>query len=386
MAKRDFYEVLGVSKNASDSEIKSAYRKSAMKYHPDRNQGNKDAEAKFKEVNEAYEVLKDADKRAAYDRMGHAAFEQGGGFGGQGGFGGGGFHEANFDDISDLFGGIFNDFMGGQGGRGGRSTQDVNRGSDLRYNTSITLEQAFEGTKQKVTFSTSVNCGTCKGSGSKSGKKSTCKTCEGSGRMRAQQGFFVVERTCHDCNGTGENVSDPCKDCHGQGRVHKDKTLNIDIPAGVDDGMRIRIAGEGEAGVRGGKPGDLYVFVNVKDHNIFKRDEEDIHCIVPLKVTTAILGGAIEVPTIAGTKAKVTIPEGTKSGTQFRLRGKGMPVIKSGGRKGDMIVHTELEIPVKLTKKQKDLLQELDESIAESSTPESSSFFGKVKSFFEGKG
>lgn len=381
MSKRDYYELLETPKGASADEIKKSYRKLAMKYHPDRNQGDKKAEQKFKEINEAYEVLKDPQKRDAYDRMGHAAFEQGGG----GGFGQGGFGGGNFEDISDLFGGIFNDFVGG-GGRGGRrqSAEETNRGSDLRYNLTITLEEAFAGIKQQVKYSTTTSCTTCKGTGSKSGKKSTCGTCKGSGRMRAQQGFFVIERTCATCGGSGEAVSDPCNSCHGQGRVHKQKTINVNIPAGVEDGMRIRVAGEGESGIRGGKPGDLYVFISVKNSNIFVRDGENLHCKVPLKVTTAMLGGSLEVPTIDGGRAKVTIPDGTQSGSQFRLRGKGMPVVNSS-RKGDMIIHTEIEIPVNLNKKQKELLNEFDQSLAENSTPETSGFFSKMKRFFDDK-
>lgn len=384
MSKRDYYELLEVAKSATVDEIKKSYRKLAMKYHPDRNQGDKNAEKKFKEINEAYEVLKDEQKRAAYDRMGHAAFEQGGGgFGG--GAGGFDFNSGDFNDISDLFGGIFNDFVGGGGGRGKkRDPNEMNRGSDLRYNLTISLEESYSGIKQQIKYSTTTSCGTCKGTGSKSGKKSTCGTCNGSGRMRAQQGFFVIERTCTTCGGSGEAVSDPCGTCHGQGRVHQQKTINVNIPAGVEDGMRIRVAGEGEAGVRGAKPGDLYVFVSVKQNNIFVRDGENLHCKVPLKVTTAMMGGSIEVPTMDGTKAKVTIPEGTQSHTQFRLRGKGMPVVNSS-RHGDLIVHTEIEIPVNLNKRQKEILKEFDENLSPSSTPETSGFFSKVKKFFDDK-
>lgn len=378
MSKRDYYELLEVKKDASLDEIKKSYRKLAMKFHPDRNQGDKEAERKFKEINEAYEILKDDQKRSAYDRMGHAAFEQGGG-----GFGGGGFDfgGGNFEDLSDLFGGIFNDFAGG-GGRRRADPAEMNRGSDLRYNITISLEEAYKGIKQNIKYSTTTSCGTCKGTGSKSGKKSTCKTCNGSGRMRAQQGFFVIERTCSTCGGTGEMIADPCGTCHGQGRVHQQKTINVNIPAGVEDGMRIRVAGEGEAGVRGAKPGDLYVFVNVKQSNIFVRENENLHIKIPLKVTTAIMGGSIEVPTMDGTKAKVTIPEGTQSHTQFRLRGKGMPIVNST-RHGDLIIHTEIEIPVNLNKRQKELLNELDESITSASTPESEGFFSKVRKFFD---
>ncbi len=381
MSKRDYYEALGVSKGADSDELKKAYRKLAMQYHPDRNQGDKEAEKKFKEINEAYEILKDADKRAAYDRMGHAAFEQGGGFGGggfgQGGFGGGG----DFSDMSDLFGGIFNDFMGG-GQQQRRRPEDMNRGSDLRYNMTINLEEAFNGGKQEVRYRANVSCDTCKGSGSKSGKKTTCGSCQGSGRIRAQQGFFMIERTCPTCSGTGESIADPCNKCHGQGRVSQQRNINVNIPAGVEDGMRIRVAGEGEAGSRGGKPGDLYIFVSIKTHKLFARENADLHCSVPIKMTTATIGGSIEVPAIDGSKVKVTIPEGTQSGTQFRLRGKGMPVMKSS-RFGDLIVHTKIEIPSRLTKKQKELLEEFERESANNSNPETEGFFSKMKSFFE---
>ncbi len=376
MSKRDYYETLGVSKGADSEELKKAYRKLAMQYHPDRNQGDKEAEKKFKEINEAYEILKDGDKRAAYDRMGHAAFEQGGGFG-QGGFGGG----ADFSDMSDLFGGIFNDFMGG-GQQQRRRPEEMNKGSDLRYNMTITLEEAFNGGKQEVSYRANVSCDTCKGSGSKSGKKTTCGTCGGAGRVRAQQGFFMIERTCPTCSGTGEMIADPCNKCHGQGRVPQQRKINVNIPAGVEDGMRIRVAGEGEAGTRGGKAGDLYIFVSVKTHKLFARENNDLHCIVPMKMTTATLGGSIEVPTIDGGKAKVTIPEGTQSGAQFRLKGKGMPVMKSS-RFGDMIVHTKIEIPSRLSKKQRELLEEFEKESTNNSNPETEGFFSKMKGFFE---
>jgi molecular chaperone DnaJ len=271
----------------------------------------------------------------------------------RGGFGGG----ADFSDMSDLFGGIFNDFMGG-GQQQRRRPEEMNKGSDLRYNMTINLEEAFNGGKQEVSYRANVSCDTCKGSGSKSGKKTICGTCSGAGRVRAQQGFFMIERTCPTCSGTGEMIADPCNKCHGQGRVAQQRNINVNIPAGVEDGMRIRVAGEGEAGSRGGKPGDLYIFVSIRTHKLFARDGADLHCTVPMKMTTATLGGAIEVPTLDGTKAKVTIPEGTQSGTQFRLKGKGMPVMKSS-RFGDMIVHTKIEIPARLTKKQKNYCRNL---------------------------
>jgi molecular chaperone DnaJ len=375
--KKDYYELLGVSKSASLDEIKKAYRGLAMKYHPDKNQGDKESEKKFKEINEAYEVLKDNDKRAAYDRMGHAAFDPSSGMGGGGGFAGG---HGDFGDFSDLFGGMFNDFMGG--GRR-QQAESNNRGSDLKYDLSISLEDAYRGIKTPVQFRTYVNCNTCKGSGSKSGKKNKCGTCQGSGRSRVQQGFFMIERSCHVCGGSGEIIADPCGSCHGQGRVMQQRNLNINVPAGVDDGTRIRIAGEGEAGQKGGRPGDLYVFINIKKHSLFIRQENDLHSKVPVKMTTAVLGGSIEIPALDGSKVKVTIPEGTQNGAQLRLRGKGMPVMKSGGRFGDMIIHVEVEIPVKLNRKQKELLTQFDAELTSSSSPNTESFFGKVKGFFD---
>lgn len=383
--KQDYYKTLGIDKGAGADDIKKAYRKLAMQYHPDRNQGDKEAEKKFKEINEAYEILKDDQKRAAYDRYGHGAFDGTGGFSGGGGFGGfgGGSGGQGFEDLNDLFGGIFGDFMGG--GRGGAraNASEVNRGSDLRYNLSISLEEAFQGGKHQIKFRSAVKCGICSGSGSKTGKKNKCGTCNGSGRMRVQQGFFMMERTCHTCGGSGEIIADPCGKCHGNGVVEETRTLNISVPEGVEDGTRIRIANEGEAGKRGGRNGDLYVFVSVKPHKLFSRDGNDLHCVVPIKMTTAAIGGSVEVPVIDGSRAKITIPEGTQANTLFRLKGKGMPVMKSGGRFGDLIVHVKVEIPVKLSKKQKDLLAELDQELTGSSTPESSGFFDKVKSFID---
>jgi molecular chaperone DnaJ len=377
MSKRDYYDVLGVSKGASADEIKKAYRKLAMQYHPDRNEGDATAEQKFKEINEAYEILKDENKRSAYDRMGHSAFEQGGGFGGfeHGGFSG------DFSDMSDLFGGIFNEFMGGGGGRRARP-EDHNKGSDLRYNLSINLEEAFKGGKHEINYRSNVQCDTCHGSGSKSGKKTTCSACEGSGRIRAQQGFFMIERTCPTCGGSGEMISDPCSKCHGQGRVSKQRKLNVNIPAGVDNGMRIRVASEGEAGTKGDRPGDLYIFVEVSRHKLFERDGANLHCQVPLKMATAALGGSIEVPAIDGTKVKIKIPEGTQTNSQFRVKGKGMPIMKAAGV-GDMIVHTKIEIPSKLTKRQKELLQEFESESGNNYNPESEGFFRKVRGFFD---
>lgn len=381
MSKRDYYDLLGVSKSSSADEIKKAYRKLAMQYHPDRNQGNAESEKKFKEINEAYEVLKDEDKKAAYDRHGHAAFDPSSGFGGgRGGQGG-----AGFNDFSDIFGDIFGDFMGGGGGRGQRqSAADLNRGSDLRYDLKISLETAFKGGKQQIQFRSSVKCDTCDGSGSKTKKTTKCGTCGGQGRIRAQQGFFMVERTCHTCNGVGETVVDPCGKCSGSGRITMSRTLNVNIPVGVEDGTRIRVTGEGEAGTRGGKPGDLYIFISISQHQLFKRQGTDLYCSIPLKMTTAALGGAIEVPTIDGARAKITIPEGTQNGAQFRLRGKGMPLVKSGGRVGDMIVQVSVEVPVKLTKKQKEILAEFDKECKDdANSPSTQSFFSKIKGIFK---
>lgn len=376
MAK-DYYEILGVSKGASDDELKKAYRKLAMQHHPDRNPGDKKAEEKFKEISHAYDILSDAQKRAAYDRYGHDAFNQGG-MGGAGGAGMGGFDfSSGFADIfEDLFG------MGGGARRGGGGAQQQHRGSDLRYDISISLEEAFKGKQETIKVSTSATCDSCHGSGSEKGTKPvTCPTCQGQGRVRASQGFFTIERTCHTCGGAGKIIKDPCKVCAGSGRVRKEKTLSVNIPAGVEEGTRIRLGGEGEVGMRGGPAGDLYIFVNVKPHEIFKRDGADIHCEIPIKMTTATLGGSVEVPTIEGKRVKVTIPEGTQNGHQMRLRGKGMSVLKSAHR-GDMYIHAMVETPVKLNKKQRDLLKEFDQSSAGTS-PQSDSFFAKVKDFWE---
>jgi molecular chaperone DnaJ len=377
MSKRDYYDVLGVDKSASADDMKKAYRKLAMKYHPDRNPDDADAEQKFKELNEAYEVLKDDQKRAAYDRFGHAAFE-GGGPGGGGGFhgfgGAGGF--------SDIFEEMFGEFMGG-GRRGGGGRANT-RGADLRYNMDITLEEAFAGKKTTVNVPTSVACDTCSGSGAKPGTQpKSCSTCGGMGRVRAQQGFFTIERTCPACQGQGKVIADPCGDCGGAGRVRRDKTLEVTIPAGVEDGTRIRLAGEGEAGLRGGPPGDLYIFLSVAPHRLFQREGANIQCRVPIPMTTAALGGAIEVPSIDGGRAKVNIPAGTQTGTQFRLRGKGMSVLRSSAR-GDMFIQAVVETPMNLTRRQKELLEEFARENGDDATsPESHGFFKKVKEFFE---
>lgn len=380
MAKRDYYEVLGVAKSASADELKKAYRKLAMKLHPDKNPGDKESEQKFKELNEAYEILSDADKRAAYDRMGHAAFEQGGGgFGGFGGRHAGGFEFNAGGGFSDIFEEIFGDFMGG--GRGQRAHQ---RGNDLQYNMSVTLEEAYSGVKKSITVAMGVECGTCHGSGAEKGSSPvTCTTCHGRGKVRAQQGFFTVERTCSTCQGTGQIIENPCKTCKGMGRVNERKTLNISVPAGVETGTRIRLSGEGEAGVRGAPAGDLYVVVEVQPHPLFEREDANIHCRVPISMVTAALGGNIEVPTIDGSKVRVTIPAGTQSGKIFRLGSKGMSILRRSNR-GDMFVHAFVETPVHLTKKQKDLLKEFAESDKKGQTsPESEGFFSRVKDFWD---
>ncbi len=381
MSKRDFYEILGVAKTASDDELKKAYRKLAMQLHPDRNPGDKKAEEKFKEASHAYDVLSDPQKRAAYDRFGHAAFEGGGMGGGAGGAGGGGFDfSGSFSDIfEDLFSGAFS---GGAAGnrRGGNQAQ---RGADLRYNMQITLDEAFKGKQESINVTTAVSCSPCSGSGAEKGSKpEMCSTCSGVGRVRASQGFFTVERTCASCQGSGKVIKNPCRSCAGTGRTRKEKTLSVNIPAGVEEGTRIRLSGEGEAGARGGPNGDLYLFVSIKPHQIFERDGADIHCHVPIRMTTAILGGSVEMPTIDGSRVKVTIPEGTQAGHQFRIRGKGMSVLRSGHR-GDMYLHAKIETPTKLSKRQRELLTEFDKLDNDThSSPETESFFSKIKEFW----
>ena len=381
MAKRDYYEVLGAKKGASADELKKAYRAKAKELHPDRNSDNPQAEAQFKEVNEAYEVLKDDQKKAAYDRFGHAAFE--GGMGGgprPGGYGGqqGDFASAFSDVFEDLFG----DFMGrGGGGGGGRSR--AQRGSDLRYNMRVSLEEAYTGSQKSITVPTSVTCDICHGSGAEGGAEPvTCPTCNGMGKVRAQQGFFTIERTCHQCNGMGQIIKNPCKTCGGQGRVQKEKQLSVNIPQGVETGTRIRLAGEGEAGLRGGPNGDLYIFIEVKEHALFQRDGVHLFCRVPVSMPTAAMGGEIEVPTIDGGKARVKVPAGAQSGKQMRLRSKGMPALRSSNT-GDMVIELAVETPVNLTSRQRELLKEF-EKLSEENNPEGSSFFSKVKSFWDG--
>lgn len=378
MDKQDYYELLGVDRSADEKVLKSAFRKLAMQYHPDRNPGDEVAERKFKEIGEAYDVLKDPERRAAYDRYGHAAFEQGsGGPGGGAGFDGGAF--------SDIFDDLFGDFMG-RGGGGGRGRSSAQRGADLRYDIEITLDEAFQGASKSIEIATAVACEPCAGSGAKSGSKpQTCNTCGGIGKVRTNQGFFMVERTCPTCQGAGQVISDPCEACRGVGAVQKEKSLQVKIPKGVETGTRIRLSGEGQAGVRGGPAGDLYLFVTVSPHPVFERDRELILCQVPLPLTTAALGGEIEVPTIEGGRAKIKIPAGTQSGKQFRLRGKGMPTI-SGGPLGDMIVRAQVETPVNLSARQKELLEEFAEVEREEkghSSPQSEGFFSRVKELWE---
>ncbi len=378
MAKRDFYDVLGVSKGADADEIKKAYRKKAKELHPDRNSDNPQAEAQFKEANEAYEVLKDADKKAAYDRFGHAAFE--GGMGGGGGRPGGGFGGGDFSSaFSDVFDDLFGDFMGQRAGGGRRAA----RGSDLRYNLRVTLEESFSGLQKTINVPTAVACSSCEGTGAEGGvEPTTCPTCSGMGKVRAQQGFFTVERTCPTCSGLGQIIKNPCKNCGGSGRVEKNRALSVNIPAGVETGTRIRLAGEGEAGMRGGPPGDLYIFVEVVQHELFERDGVNLYCRVPVSMAKAALGGQVEVPTIDGGRGRVQIPAGSQSGRQMRLRGKGMPALRGGGV-GDMFIELAVETPVNLTSRQKELLREFEE-LADDNNPESKSFFSSVKSFWDG--
>lgn len=381
MSKRDFYDVLGVGRDASADELKKAYRNLAKKLHPDQNQGDKDAEQRFKELNEAYDALKDDQSRAAYDQFGHAAFD--GGMGGMGaGARGGARGFAGGASMSDIFDDLFGEFMGGR--RGGRGDGGRMRGHDLRYNMEIDLEEAFEGKKAQVRVPSSVACETCSGSGAAPGSSPvTCATCHGHGKVRASQGFFTIERTCPTCQGRGQTIDKPCAACHGQGRVEKERTLSVNIPAGVEDGTRIRLAGEGEAGMRGGPAGDLYIFLSVRPHRLFERDGADLFCRVPISMATAALGGEIEVPTLGGKRVKVKVPEGAQTGRQFRLKSKGMPVVNSR-ETGDLYIQITVETPVHLTKKQKELLKDFEASSSDSNNPESSGFFAKVKEFWDG--
>ena len=387
MAKRDFYDVLGVGRNADEKELKNAYRKLAKQLHPDANPGDKSSDSKFKELNEAYDVLKDPQKKAAYDRFGHQAFE--GGMGGGRGAGGAGFGPEFSSSMSDIFEDLFGDFMGGgrgrQGGGRGRGGGGAARGADLRYNMEIALTEAFSGKSAQIRVPSSVTCDVCGGSGAKAGSApKTCGTCGGAGAVRSQSGFFTVERTCPTCQGRGQVISDPCGNCGGQGRVTRERTLSVTIPAGVEDGTRIRLAGEGEAGLRGGPSGDLYIFLTVKPHEFFQRDGSDLFCKVPVSMTVAAMGGEIEVPTIDGKKARVTIPEGAQAGKQFRLKGKGMPVLRSS-QLGDMYIQISVETPVNLSKRQRDLLREFDRE-SRNNSPESEGFFARAKAFWDGFG
>ncbi len=380
MAKQDYYETLGVTRDADDAAIKGAYRKLAKQYHPDRNPDDEKAENRFKEVSEAYEALKDPQKRAAYDQFGHAAFEGGGGPGGPHGFNG------DFSaSMSDIFDDLFGEFMGGRGGRSGPRTMRE-RGNDLRYNLEISLREAFDGKSAQIRVPSSISCETCSGAGTKPGTTPTaCRTCGGGGKVRASQGFFTIERTCPACQGAGEMIDDPCTDCRGSGRITKERTLSVTIPSGVEDGTRIRLANEGEAGLRGGPSGDLYIFLSIAPHEFFQRDGADIFCLVPIAMTTAALGGHIEVPTVEGGRSRVKIPEGSQTGKQFRLKGKGMPVMRSKTT-GDMYIQVEVETPKNLTRKQKDILKEFDKASSDKTNPDSSGFFSRVKEFFEGTG
>ncbi len=373
MSKRCYYETLSVSRTATDAELKSAYRKLAMQWHPDRNPGNDESEHKFKEINEAYDVLKDGDKRAAYDRFGHAAFEHGNGASAHG------FGSDFGSAFSDIFEGIFG--MGSARRASGRE-----RGADLRYNMEITLEEAFVGKTAEVHIPTSVTCETCSGTGAKPGSKpKVCPHCGGAGKIRQAQGFFTLERTCPGCHGRGQVIEDPCKACSGSGRVTRERTLSVNIPAGVEDGTRIRLAGEGEAGLRGGPAGDLYIFLSLASHDLFQRDGADLHCRVPVSMVTAALGGEFEVPTIEGAKSRVKIPAGTQSGRRFRLQGKGMPVLRSK-QMGDMYVQVVVETPQNLTKKQRELLAEFEKLSSKDTQPEAAGFFSRVKDLFDGLG
>ncbi len=373
--KADFYETLGVQKSADDKELKSAFRKLAMQFHPDRNPGDDACEHKFKEVNEAYETLKDPQKRAAYDRFGHAAFENG-----SMGHGSGGFSVSGF---ADLFEDIFGDMMGGDRRR---SSHDRERGADLRYNMEITLEEAFTGKTAQIRVPTSVSCTECSSTGAKPGTQPiTCSMCQGHGKVRASQGFFSIERTCPQCLGCGQTIKDPCGKCKGHGRMVEERLLSVNIPSGIEDGTRIRLANEGEAGLRGGPSGDLYIFLSVKPHELFQRDSADLYCKVPISMTTAALGGSFEVATLDGTQTCVQMPEGTQNGRQFRLKGKGMPMLRQS-QVGDLYIETVVETPQNLTRRQRELLEAFDKCSSTENSPQSSGFFSRMKDFFESFG
>ena len=374
MAKSDYYELLGVQRGAATDEIKKAYRKQAMKYHPDQNPDSAEAEKKFKEISEAYDVLSDEQKRVAYDQFGHAAFEQSGGPGAGGfefSFGGGSF--------ADVFDDLFGEVMGGQR----RSRNTSSRGADLRYNLEISLDDAFNGRKVDIDVPSTVSCDDCRGTGARdAADPKPCGTCQGAGKVRAQQGFFTIERTCHGCQGAGYVIVDPCHTCHGSGRTAKSRTLNVDIPHGVEDGTRIRLSSEGEAGLRGAPAGDLYIFISIQAHGLFQRDGLNLYCRVPIPMTTAALGGEVEVPTLDGKRSRVSIPASTQTGMQFRLKGKGMPALR-GRSVGDLYIQATIETPRNLTSRQKELLQEFEKGGSDKTNPESESFLSKVKEMWE---
>ncbi|WP_019220879.1 molecular chaperone DnaJ [Bartonella senegalensis] len=373
--KVDYYEILGVTRECDDKKLKSAFRKLAMQYHPDRNAGDKEAERKFKEIGEAYEVLKDPQKRAAYDRFGHAAFENNNHGGGNpfSGFSAGGF--------ADIFEDFFGDIMGGGHRKRGDGRE---RGADLSYNMEVTLEEAFSGKTAQINIPSSVVCDSCEGSGAKKGSKpQVCGTCHGAGRIRAAQGFFSIERTCPACHGRGETIKDPCPKCQGTRRVEKNRSLSVNIPAGIEDGTRIRLSGEGDAGIRGGPSGDLYIFLSVKPHEFFQREGADLHCRVPISMVTAALGGEFEVSDLDGIKARVKVPEGTQNGRQFRLKGKGMPMLRRQQGRGDLYIHITIETPQKLTQEQRELLQKFEKLSNHENSPQSHGFFSRMKEFFE---
>src|SRR5580765_114584 len=372
MSKRCFYEVLGLARTCSADDLKGAYRKLVKQHHPDANPGDHQAEHRFKELNEAYDILKDPDRRAAYDRFGHAAFESGGGRG-----------QAGFDfasSFTDVFDDLFGEFMGG-----GKRSRRQNRGGDLRYDLALSLEEAYRGKSAQIEVPTFVVCDACTGSGAEPGTKpETCPSCSGQGTVRATQGFFTIQRTCPKCRGAGRVVRHPCRACQGAGHVQKQKTLSVDVPPGVEEGTRIRLSGEGQAGMSGGPPGDLYIFLSVQQHPIFQRDSQHLHCYLPIGFATAALGGEIDVPTIGGAPARITIPEGTQTGHQFKLRGKGMPVLKGHGHYGDLFVEVRVETPVRLTRRQKELLRAFKDESPKGSQPDSETFLAKVKEFLGG--
>ncbi|MDZ5761058.1 molecular chaperone DnaJ [Lyticum sinuosum] len=379
--EEDFYKILGVNKSASDSDIKKAFRKQALKYHPDRNKGDKTAEEKFKKINEAYETLKDQQKRAQYDSYGHQRYTSGGGAAGPGQ--GNHYSTGDFSDFSDLFGDIFGDFMGTNRKSAQNKKNVAQKGADLRYDTTISLEEAFHGTKHTVKYAAAAKCDSCNGTGGKNGTTNiiNCIKCDGAGRIREQQGFFIVEKTCHYCNGSGSSIKDPCITCKGESRVKKNKMLNVTIPAGVQNGSKIKLSGEGEAGLRSGPSGDLYVFVNVKPHSLYERDEHNLFCNVPIKMTTAALGGSIEITGIDGKKIKIDIPAGIQNGQQTKIKNQGMSIMKSSSR-GDLYVVAQIEIPANLTEEQKNLLRKFDATLQKNSSPRSESFFSKMKNLW----